>query len=281
MGGGAKGLAHFGVLKVIKEYNIPVEIVTGSSMGAIVGALYAIDPSLKVLEKGNIFEKAGLASFGKSKESSPMKKILSSLKDSFLKAKILLVSHIFGGEKLKEFIKELFGDYQFKDTKLKLGIITIDAKTGKEVTITEGKIADAVAVSIGVPGLLQSIKGKEELFVDGALISHVPVSSAKNIGANFVIASDIKEEFIKDSQMQAGWQIHLKIDQVAKNILEKNELAQAQIIIFPNTDEIGWADFDKINLCISRGEEAAKLALKDWHKKLRKTKIKHWFSFGP
>lgn len=286
-GGGVKGLAHFGVIKVIKEYGIPVQVVTGSSMGAIVASLYALDPSLELAQRKikeivekDTFKKMSFNKFVKNQEDSSLKKMMTSLKKSILSVKMLFTSYVVEGSKLKQLVEDLFENYDFKDTKLKLGIMVLDVKTGQEVIVTAGKILDAVLASISIPGVFQPVEEEGKILVDGASVSYIPVSAAKDMGANFIIASDVARDFCEDAEPHTGWQLQFRIDQIAKHKLAENELSKAEITIFPEVRQLSWSEFEKIDFCIQKGEEAARAVLKDWQKVLRKNRIKRWFSFG-
>ena len=174
--GAARGLAHIGVLKALKEEGISIDMLSGSSMGALVGACYA--------------RKAEIAEF----EEIALKidwKQLARLADPNL---ALLFKGIIHGKKVKEFLRALIGDVEFKDLKMPFAVVATDANTGEEVIIKEGPVIEAVRASISVPAIFMPVKFKNRFLMDGGIVNPVPVSVVKDMGATFVIACNVIHE---------------------------------------------------------------------------------------
>jgi len=171
--GAARGLAHIGVLKALEEENIPIEMIAGSSMGALVGACYASKGKITDLEE--IAFKTGW-------------KRLAQLADPNL---TLLFKGIIHGEKVKELLKTLLGDIEFKDLKIPLAVVTTDVNTGDEVIIKEGSVIEAVRASISIPAIFMPVKFKHRFLMDGGIVNPVPVSVVKGMGATLVIACNV------------------------------------------------------------------------------------------
>ena len=136
--GGARGLDHIGVLKVLNENNIPIDFIAGTSAGSIIGAYYAINKEVSSLEP---------------KIRKLTKKDLVKLIDFSLPKKALI-----SGNKVKHFLGELINNKSFSDTKIPLIILTTDMCSGKEVKIKEGKLIDAIMASISIPGIFPPVK---------------------------------------------------------------------------------------------------------------------------
>ena len=168
--GAARGLAHIGILKALKEENVPIDMIAGSSMGALVGACYA--------REGEIANSEEIAL------KIDWKK-LTRLADPNL---ALLFKGVIHGKKVKELLTPLIGDIEFKDLKLPLAIVATDANTGEEVVIKEGSVIEAVRASISIPAIFTPVKFKDRFLIDGGIVSPVPVSVVKDMGATFIIA---------------------------------------------------------------------------------------------
>ena len=171
--GAARGLAHIGVLKVLIEEGVPVDMIAGSSIGALIGACYA--------RKGEIadFEEIVLKIDWKQ---------LARLTDPNL---AFMFKGFIHGRKVKELLKAIIGDVEFKDLKIPLAIVVTDVNTGEEVIIKEGSVIEAVRASISIPAIFMPVKFKNRFLIDGGIVNPVPVNVVKDMGATFVIASNV------------------------------------------------------------------------------------------
>ena len=174
--GAARGLAHIGVLKALKERDISIDMIAGSSMGALVAAYYA--------RKGEIA----------SLEEIALKidwRQLARLLDPNL---ALLFKGIIYGRKVKGLLEALIGNVKFKDLKIPLAVVATDAHTGEEVVIKEGSVIEAVRASISVPAIFMPVKFRDRFLMDGGIVNPVPVKVVKDMGATFVIACNVIQE---------------------------------------------------------------------------------------
>jgi NTE family protein len=171
--GAARGLAHIGVLHALKEKNISIDMVAGSSMGALVGACYA--------RNGEItdFEEIVLKMDWKR---------LALLADPNL---ALFFKGVIHGKKVKALLKTIIGDSLFKDLKVPLAVVTTDVNTGEEVVIKTGSVVEAVRASISMPAIFTPVKLQNRFLMDGGIVNPVPVSVVKDMGATFVIACNV------------------------------------------------------------------------------------------
>jgi len=184
--GAARGLAHIGALKALIEEGISIDMLAGSSMGALVGACYA--------KEGEIanFEEIVLKTNWKQ---------LVRLADPNL---ALLFRGFIHGQKVKELLRTIIGDIEFKDLKIPLAIVAADANTGEEVVIKEGSVIEAVRASISIPAIFMQVKfsaqggsasgGRDRFLIDGGIVNPVPVKVVKDMGATFVIACNVIQE---------------------------------------------------------------------------------------
>ncbi|MBU0479155.1 patatin-like phospholipase family protein [bacterium] len=175
-GGAARGLAHIGVLKALVENNVPVDMIAGTSIGALVGACFAKDGEINTLEEIilNIDWRQ-----------------LALLLDPNL---ALLKKGFIHGEKIKELLRSIIGDIEFKDLKIPLRVIATDVITGEEVVIDSGSVAEAVRASISIPVIFTPVKFENKFLVDGGIVNPVPVNIVRNMGAKLVIACNVIPE---------------------------------------------------------------------------------------
>lgn len=178
-GGGARGIAHIGAIKVMQKADIQVDYLAGSSMGSIIAAFLALGKDWNELEKELV--------------SYSNKKRLGALFD-FAK----VGQAVFKGRKVKKFLKEQFGEAEFKDTKIPLQIISCNLATGKEIVIKQGKLVDAMMASISVPGIFPPVKIGDKIMIDGSVVNPTPVDVVKKMGADIVIGIDLIDKNVKE-----------------------------------------------------------------------------------
>jgi len=143
--GAARGLAHIGVIKILERENIPIDLIAGTSMGALVGALYAQGRTAEELEEIAI---------------SMSQRKITSLLDLTLPR-----SGLISGNKITQFIKELVGELDFSQLKIPFSSVTTDIMTGEEVIINKGKVFEAVRASISVPIVFTPFKNREDILL--------------------------------------------------------------------------------------------------------------------
>ncbi|STZ77124.1 patatin-like phospholipase family protein [Bergeriella denitrificans] len=244
-GGASKGFAHIGILKVLKANNIPVKVVTGTSAGAIVGSLYASGMSPDRLElEAEILGKTDLVDL------------------------TLSTSGFIKGQALQDYINRKVGNRRIEQFPLKFAAVATDFESGKAVAFNRGNAGQAVRASASIPNVFQPAVIGGRKYVDGGLSQPVPVTAAKNQGANFVIAVDISARPSKNTR--AGFFTYL--DQTL-NIMSsgalQSELAKADIVIKPQVLELGAiGGFDQKARAIKLGEDAARAALPEIKRKL-------------
>ncbi len=171
-GGGARGIAHIGVVKKLLDTDIKPDLVAGSSMGAIVAAFLALDYDWEELEKEAL--------------SYDKKKAIKTWLDLAKPGQAVLK-----GRKIRNFLKQKFDDLEFKDTKIPLRIVACDLESGEEVIIKKGRIVDAIYASICVPGIFSPVKIDNRILIDGSVVNPTPADIAKDMGADVIIAVDL------------------------------------------------------------------------------------------
>jgi NTE family protein len=176
-GGGARGLAHIGILKVLQREQIPIDVISGTSMGGIVGAMHAVGLSPDQMEAeatkrgdiGQIFKMIDLQLIG---------------------------SGLVGGKRIKKMLVEMLGaETTFADLRLPFAVIATDYNSGREVVLKEGNVADAVRATMSVPGVFEPVEIGGYKLLDGGVLDNVPVGVARSLGAEKVIAVDVLPNF--------------------------------------------------------------------------------------
>ena len=244
-GGASKGFAHIGIIKVLKENNIPVKVVTGTSAGSIVGSLYASGMSPDRLElEAEILGKTDLVDL-----------TLSS--SGFIK-----------GEKLQNYINYKVGNRPIQQFPIKFAAVATDFESGKAVAFNRGNVGQAVRASASIPNVFQPAVIGGRRYVDGGLSQPVPVSAAKKQGANFIIAVDISARPVKNVNKSFFSYLDQTFNVMSIPLLQ-HELGQANVVIKPQVLDMGSiGGFDQKQRAIQLGEEAARAALPEIKRKL-------------
>lgn len=244
-GGASKGFAHIGIIKVLKENNIPVKIVTGTSAGSIVGSMYASGMSPDRLElEAEILGKTDLVDL------------------------TLSTSGFIKGEKLQNYINRKVGNRPMQQFPIKFAAVATDFESGKPVVFNVGNAGQAVRASASIPNVFQPVVIGSRKYVDGGLSQPVPVSAAKKMGANFIIAVDISARPAKNVNQGMFSYLDQTFNVMSQTAL-RQELGQANVVIKPQVLELGSVGgFDQKQRAIQLGEQAARAALPEIKRKL-------------
>jgi len=259
--GAARGLAHIGALEALEKEGIPIDMIAGSSAGALVGALYA-----------------------QGKAASQIKNLTIDLgsKRFFLLADPALPrTGLIKGRRIKEVLKSIIGgDIGFGDLRIPFACVATDIETGEEVVINQGSVLEGVRASISIPVIFTVVKWKDRYLVDGGLVNQVPVSVLEKMGADFIIAVNVIPD-ISDRVRPRGkegvegfkepniFNVIMQTIHIAAYQAVKSSLVGADVIIEPQVASIGHFDFHRAPECILQGELAAQASVPEIKRKLR------------
>ena len=273
-GGGARGMAHIGVLKVLEELKIPIDCIAGTSMGAVVGGLYAsgmsaqqIDATMRTLDWQEAFRDApprrDLAFRRKQDDRNFLVRLPLGLKHG----KILLPKGLIQGQKLQETLRQLTlpfsnsTDFDLLPTPFRA--VATDLETGSAVVMDKGDLAIAMRASISTPGVFAPVELNGQLLVDGGLAENLPVNVARAMHADILIVSDVSFPL----QPRAALDSALSISNQMLAILVRKDsdrqrasLSARDVLIAPELGATTATDFFSPNAVIARGEDAARTA---------------------
>jgi NTE family protein len=245
-GGYARGLAHIGVLEVLEREGIPIDIIAGTSMGALVGALYAREREAALIKKqATQLDWVGLA----------------TLIDPAVPR-----SGLITGRRITNLLKRFMGDITFEDLGIPLACVATDIISGQEVVMTEGSVLEAVRASISIPVIFRAVKKDGRFLVDGGLVNNVPVSVARKMGAAYVIAVDVTpsrkeraEHLLQDAEVKEPSLLHVMVQSIyITTYLSTHAVTEgADIVIHPKLANINPQDFHRARECILEGELSA------------------------
>ena len=265
-GGGARGLAHIGILKVLELHSIPIDLVVGTSMGAIIGSIFCLNPDVnkleeKILEMINHSEIKKLESFftkiSEDKEKKFIfKKLLSKIKNLYLWNLQAAKKWLIRSEPIVKLLKELFDNKSFSDTQIPFACVAVDLNNACVVIIQEGKLLEAILASSSLPGVFAPLKRGNQLLIDGGILSLVPARQARILGADYVIGVDLTISNPK-RELLSGLDVMFQADWVKTCYLNKLNLKYCDWVIKPKVVDVTWPIFSKGEFCIKQGELAA------------------------
>lgn len=248
-GGAARGFAHIGVIKVLEAQGIVPDIVVGTSAGSLVGALYAAGNNGFALHKLALeMEEAAISDW-----SVPL----------FAKS-----TGVLKGEALQHYVNKTVGNIPLEKLKIPFGAVATDLNTGLPVLFRRGNTGLAVRASSAVPSVFQPVRVGERSYVDGGLVSPVPVRFAREMGADFVIAVNISSQ----PEMQAAVSavdVLLQTFAIMGQSINQYELKDADIVIKPGLGTMKGGDFAGRNLAILAGEQATLSRVAEIRQKLK------------
>ncbi len=266
-GGGSRGLAHVGVLKALERSHIPIDYIVGSSMGAIIGGLYASGYSAQqltelidttdwksILSLSDEFDRRSL--FLEQKQTADRNQLVIR----FNGLSPVIPSSISTGQNLSRFLNQLMLQSlyhprsTFDDFKVPFRAVATDMISGKRVVISSGNLSEAMRASVGVPLLYSAVKKDSMQLVDGGLTSNIPVDVACSLGADIIIAVDVTSLLRTAGQLNMPWEVADQIIGIMAQSANKKALDDATIVINPALGTRLPSDFSHFDSLLAQGE---------------------------
>lgn len=227
--GGAKGFAHVGVLKALEECDIPVDVVSGSSMGSLVGAFYVTGM------KSNFMERLARTLTWRHWVDVTVPRV-----------------GLITGKKVHELVALLTHQAEFASTELPFAVVATELVSRQLVTFRSGSVADAVRASISIPGVFVPFVKDDAVYVDGGVMERVPVAAARDLGATSVIAIDVaanRRHVVPETMMDV---ISMSLDAMQEPFIGAR-VADAAVVLRPDLSEIGTSQFSRAGEAIDIG----------------------------
>ncbi len=257
-GGGAKGLAHIGVLYALEQLDIQADIITGASMGGIIGALYAAGLSAARIEE--CIRATGLTIFA-AREPSPL--------------------GLIGRNKVVRWLESVVGDVTFEQLPRKLAVMAVDLESEEEVILDSGRLIDALLATSAFPGLFAPVLRDGRYLIDGGALNNVPFDVARRLGADYVIAShvtahrdalfqkphlasNLAESFLQQimarSRTLTIWAVVERAIAIMQDGHVRDKLAQCppDLMLCPAVGHVGLFDLHHLDECLEAGIAAAR-----------------------
>jgi len=250
-GGAARGFAHVGVIRALEQEKVPIDLIVGTSVGSLIGAIYAYDKSSMELEwTAFLLDRDSIFDYG------------------FLSA--FTGMSVAKGDKLEEFVRSKVLVANIEELKIPFAAVATDLNRGTRVVLDKGSVAKAVRASSAIPGVFPPVDHQGRLLVDGGVIDNIPISVAREKGADIVIAVDISENVI-------NFNITNLLDVMLQSITimgaenAKTRKKEADVLIAPKIGDIGMLDFTQKKRSMLAGIDAAQKMMPEL-----RAKIEEW-----
>lgn len=238
-GGGAKGFAHIGVIKVLESHGIKAKIVTGTSAGSFVGSLYA-----------------------SGKTPYQLQQLALQFKESDIRDLTLNRQGFVLGQKLQNYVNQQVANKPMEQFPIRFAAVATRLDNGQKTEFIKGNAGQAVRASCSIPNVFVPATIGKLKYVDGGLVSPIPVATAKAMGADIVIAVDISARPSADRPMSMWGLLDQTINIMGQQSIQQ-ELRQANVVIQPKVGHLGVMDLAASNASILEGEQAAQLKVRE------------------
>jgi len=283
-GGGARGLSHIGVLKIFDKEKIPIDIITGTSAGSMIGGMYAQNPSVEHVENrmrqflsSKEYKKTGVDYVVKKQSNENLfTQIAETIKERIVINIACSRKSMVNNKRIKVAVNSLLEPGDIQDTIIKFGVTASDLVSGKGFLFTEGDIMTAVMASSSIPGFLPPIEIDGLKLLDGVITDPVPIIPAYKMGAKVVIAVDASPNLPVQNEFDNIIEIMIRHNQMTGDAYNNLLLENADVAIRPDVGSYHWAEFGNIDYMIEAGEQAANEAIS----KIKKITKRRLFFFN-
>ena len=263
-GGGARGFAHIGALRVLQREGIRIGQIVGTSMGSIIGAVYAQTQDAKLTEK-KVKQFLQTQVFQQSNSDAPQSgpgSFMEQLADLLCKEKINTAEM---REAMKQrdagmttALSELLSDGNIEGCKIPFAAVASDLLSGEEIILKKGSIVQSVLASSALPGVLSPVKLGDYFLVDGAATSSVPVRAARRLNSKQpVIAVDVSSQLAPFPELNNIFQLVMRSSAITGKCYQRQLVSDADVVIQPHVKLFNWSEFENIDDFIAEGEQAA------------------------
>lgn len=281
-GGGARGIAHIGVLKVLQREHLIPDVITGTSIGALVGGAFACRPNADALE-ARVYEV--LAS--DSDQNKPLKQIsrlnwaersgsnlfnrlLRSVQKEIFLGMALFRNGVWSMEEFRNSISAFLPDVDLTETSIRFFPLAVDLLTGESILLKKGPIIEAVMASCAVPGFMPPVPIGDALLMDGGLADLIPDQAARTCGVDKVISVDVGIKLCHQASIKDGIDAIKRATDIMEYHLGDGAHSRSELVIHPLDNRYSWTDFKGYKELVHRGEMATEACLDDIMRALRK-----------
>lgn len=284
-GGGARGLAHIGLLQVLEEAGVEVAAICGASVGAIIGAGYAFyrDPYwmedvFSTFLTSDLYKAAGFqrikTAVREPDADSLTERLGWQIRRSIIRGKLLTKAGLLDQETFSRVIDFLVADENHEDCKIPFACVALDLTRGRPHVFRTGPLRKTILASAAVAGLVPPVETNGRLMADGVWIYSVPVEPLWDMDVETIIAVDVDHDLEVKEDFGTIIDVILRAQETTMTLVKQHQLDQADLIIHPQVGSYHWSDFEAAAELIQMGREAGQAAMPDIRDRLKRT----WWS---
>jgi len=245
-GGGARGLAHIGVLKALEEEDVPIGAIAGTSVGALIGGLYAAGVTTSQMEQ--MTQEIGWSALTNYSR--------------FTVFRLMMTGQKLSTENMEVYLRRHIGDTRFDQLKIPFACVATDLQTGEKLVFREGSVALAARASATIPGMFEPVPFRHRFLVDGGLVSNLPTDLLTLMGADPIVAVDVTADFVH-AQPRSILETLNQAIYIQSERLAQDELSRAQVVIRPRLNDVTMMDLSRSDDCIDAGTLAGRRAVSE------------------
>ena len=282
-GGAARGLAHIGVLRALERAGIEVDMITGTSIGALVGAAHSIVADAGKTEErfrnfvaSRQFRRTEFDFLKGSRSEAPslLYSVSNLIKRGIFYSFSMTRASFISEENFSHNIYSLVEDIAIGESTIPFNPVATDLETGEEVVLTSGSLRRGVLASSAIPGLLPPVRVNGHVLIDGGWVSKVPVFAAFKMGADMVLGVDVSPELEDTKELKKGFDVLVRANAIKAEALKNFQCKLVDVLIRPKVGQVHWADFNGALTLIDEGDRAATLKVPEIREKLERAKWK-------
>ena len=272
-GGGLRGYAHIGAIQALNEAGIPIDIINGTSAGAVIGGAYALyaDTDKIVAIAENIVGSVNINYFNIFRYSVDRIPFLRNWMVNAICDVSALRKSILTHRNNHKALRLLFGEHKFSDTQIPFSSVAVDLLAGKTVVIKQGKLIDGIIPSLSIPAIFPPIEKKRQMLVDGYVLANIPVRELREEGADFIIAVTLSGE--AETGYSNGFDIINLVEALKYEKLNQWELDEADFHININIKRFDGMKFNNYEIAMRHGYRVTKRALPKLERRLSEANV--------
>ena len=234
--GSARGLAHIGVLQVLDDAGFPIDVVAGTSMGSVVGAVYA--SGIPAARAKTLLENADLRSIANLGTFSLLRLVIS---DKLLSSRGVATA-----------LNRYLAGKQFEELPKRFACVSMDLDSGEAILFRQGNVGEAVRASMNLPGVFAPVEYRQRYMVDGGVVDYIPIDAARIMGAQWVLASVTEPDYTLSRPKNVLQNLDQVID-IRSSLMASAQEKRANFVIAPGSDGIGMFQFDRVDEAVDEG----------------------------
>ncbi|MFH1090769.1 MAG: patatin-like phospholipase family protein [Pseudomonadota bacterium] len=281
--GGARGLAHLGVLEGLEAAGIKISYLAGTSIGALIGAAYAVSGSAAELQQrflafldSDLFKDSGLSLIAEAVKDKPetvSQRIETWLKKAYLQAKVITKTEVMDSQLFRKIIEYFIPNIRIEDLPQPFWAMGADLRTGRGVVFKTGPLRAAVYASAAIPGAVKPLSLDDYLIVDGGVLNMVPVVPVIHMGAEVVLAVDVEKALINQEDYSSAFELLFRVEDIQNYYIKEMHVRLADLILRPEVGHVHWADFKRAPELIRLGKDEVLRRLEEVQELARRRKM--------